>query len=195
MAHELNDHPKDRLTLALIVGIVALVLIARILPGPRTIDDAFITFRYSRNILEGQGFVYNPGSRVLGTTTPLFTVIMAVMGAILRGEDFQWYAIMVSAVADASTAVFLFLLAYRLTRNRVQLQNRLESLLEGAPTLVSDLLGASARRMLHAVATGETDPPAIAALSSRRLNATPDSCEVPSGPQRIYLRCTADSSR
>jgi transposase len=60
----------------------------------------------------------------------------------------------------------------------VQLQNRLESLLEEAhikvSTLVSDLLGASARRMLRAVATGESDPAAIAALGSSRLHATPD---------------------
>jgi hypothetical protein len=67
---------------------------------------------------------------------------------------------------------------YQLTRNRVQLQNRLESLLEEAhikvSTLVSDLLGASARRMLHAVATGETDPTAVAALGSPRLRATPE---------------------
>jgi len=67
---------------------------------------------------------------------------------------------------------------YQLTRNRVQLQNRLESLLEEAhikvSLLVSDLLGASARRMLRAVATGETDPAAIAALGDRRLHATPE---------------------
>ena len=52
---------------------------------------------------------------------------------------------------------------YQLTRDRVQLQNRLESLLEEAPiklsSLVSDLLGASARRMLRALADGETHPP------------------------------------
>src|SRR5437867_445120 len=49
---------------------------------------------------------------------------------------------------------------YQLTRNRVQLQNRLEALLEEAhiklSSLVSDLLGASARRMLEAIAGGET---------------------------------------
>ncbi len=49
---------------------------------------------------------------------------------------------------------------YQLTCNRVQLQNRLECLLEEAhiklSSLVSDLLGASARRMLQAVAEGET---------------------------------------
>jgi transposase len=65
---------------------------------------------------------------------------------------------------------------YQLTRNRVQLQNRLESLLEEAHikvcSLVSDLLGASARRMLHAIASGETDAAKIAALGSARLHAT-----------------------
>jgi transposase len=66
---------------------------------------------------------------------------------------------------------------YQLTRNRVQLQNRLESLLEEAhiklSSLVSDLLGASARRMLKALADGETDPAALAALADKNLRATP----------------------
>src|SRR5436190_5900938 len=49
---------------------------------------------------------------------------------------------------------------YQLTRNRVQLQNRLEALLEEEAhiklsSLVSDLLGVSARRMLYALADGE----------------------------------------
>ncbi len=66
---------------------------------------------------------------------------------------------------------------YPLTRNRVQLQNRLEALLEEAhiklSSLVSDLLGASARRMLKALADGETDPAALAALADKNLRATP----------------------
>jgi transposase len=67
---------------------------------------------------------------------------------------------------------------YQVTRNRVQLHNRLESLLEEAhikiSSVVSDLLGTSARRMLHAVGDGETDPTALAALADSRLRATPD---------------------
>jgi transposase len=67
---------------------------------------------------------------------------------------------------------------YQLTRTRVQLQNRLEALLEQAhlklSSLVSDLLGISARRMLQAVADGATDPNAVAALADARLRATPD---------------------
>jgi transposase len=65
---------------------------------------------------------------------------------------------------------------YQLTRNRVQLQNRLEALLEEAhiklSSLVSDLLGASARRMLEAVADGETNRETLAALADRGLRAT-----------------------
>jgi transposase len=67
---------------------------------------------------------------------------------------------------------------YQLTCNRVQLQNRLECLLEEAhlklSTLVSDLLGPSARRMLQAIADGETSPAVVAALGSPRLRATPE---------------------
>jgi transposase len=67
---------------------------------------------------------------------------------------------------------------YQITRSRVQLHNRLESLLEEAhikvSSVVSDLLGTSARRMLHALAEGETDPAALAALADQRLRATPD---------------------
>jgi transposase len=67
---------------------------------------------------------------------------------------------------------------YQLTRDRVRLQNQLESLLEEGhiklSSFVSDLLGASARRMLKAIADGETDPAALAALADRKLRATPE---------------------
>jgi transposase len=66
---------------------------------------------------------------------------------------------------------------YQLTRDRGRLQNRLEGLLEEAhiklSSLVSDLLGASARRMLKAIADGEANPTALAALADQRLRATP----------------------
>ena len=65
---------------------------------------------------------------------------------------------------------------YQLTRNKVQLRNRLECLLEEAhlklSSLVSDLLGLSGRRMMQAIADGETEPARLAALADRRLRAT-----------------------
>src|SRR5258707_4695608 len=67
---------------------------------------------------------------------------------------------------------------YQLTRDRVRLQNQLESLLEEAhiklSSLVSNLLGLSARRMLKALAEGETNPAALAALADQKLRATPE---------------------
>ena len=67
---------------------------------------------------------------------------------------------------------------YQLTRDRVRLQNQLESLLEEAhiklSSLVSDMLGASAQRMLKALAEGETNPAALAALADQKLRATPE---------------------
>ena len=66
---------------------------------------------------------------------------------------------------------------HQLTRNHVRLQNQLESLLEDChiklSSLVSDLFGVSARRMLKALADGETDPVALVALADQRLRATP----------------------
>src|SRR5881296_576942 len=62
---------------------------------------------------------------------------------------------------------------YQLTRNRVQLHNRLEALLEEAhiklSSLVSDLLGVSARRMLKALGDGETNPAVLAAMADKKL--------------------------
>ena len=55
---------------ALVVGLVAAF-------WEYTQDDVFITYVYSRNLVEGLGFVFNPGEQVQGTTTPLYTLLMA----------------------------------------------------------------------------------------------------------------------
>ena len=104
---------------AALILIVLLTAGARLLPGPRTVDDAFITFRYSRNIVEGHGFVYNPGTRTLGTTTPLFTLLMAGAGWLTGSDDYPWFALIASAAADALSAVLLALLVRRLAGHAV----------------------------------------------------------------------------
>ena len=45
-------------------------------------DDPFITYRYAENLRKGLGFVYNPGEKFLSTTTPLFTLILALSGYV-----------------------------------------------------------------------------------------------------------------
>jgi hypothetical protein len=101
-----------------VAGAVFLALVARLVPGPRTIDDAYITFRYARNLAKGLGFVYNPGQAVLGTTTPLYTWLMSL--AWLSGlHDLPTVAPVVNALADAGTAGLLYWLGLRLGRSRI----------------------------------------------------------------------------
>lgn len=108
---------RKHLPTILTLLIVLLTLAARLLPGPRTIDDSYITFRYARNLLAGQGFVYNPGQPVQGTTTPLYTFTMAAIGALTGGPDanFPVIAWLLNALADAATCFLLIRLGARLS--------------------------------------------------------------------------------
>jgi len=44
-------------------------------------DDPYITYRYAANLAAGEGFVYNPGERVLSTTAPLYGLLLAPAAA------------------------------------------------------------------------------------------------------------------
>ncbi|MHA2646412.1 MAG: hypothetical protein V2G51_00005, partial [bacterium JZ-2024 1] len=41
-------------------------------------DDAFITFQYAHNLAHGNGLIYQTGEKVLGTTSPLFAILLAI---------------------------------------------------------------------------------------------------------------------
>lgn len=75
-------------------------------------DDPFITYRYSDNLARGLGFVYNPGERVLSTTTPLYTLLLVVPQ--LLGFDLPLASMAISSVALAAGGLCLFLLGQRL---------------------------------------------------------------------------------
>jgi len=96
--------------------IAILAIGVRLVPGPRTIDDAFITFRYAQNLLAGEGLVYNPGEQVLGTTTPIYTLLLSGLAAFVGGSraNFPLLALLVNAVADGVTCWMLPRLGERL---------------------------------------------------------------------------------
>ena len=102
----------------LIGGLVALARLARLIPGERTVDDAYITFRYARNLVEGHGFVYNPGEHVLGTTTPLYTLLIAGLALTSGSRDFPSLALAVNALAGAASVGLLYGLGKRLIGHR-----------------------------------------------------------------------------
>jgi hypothetical protein len=88
-------------------------LLARLLTGPHPIDDAYITFRYARNLADGLGLVYNPGEWVLGTTAPLWALILGA-GYRLGLTDLPWLATVLSGLCDAASAALLVYLARRI---------------------------------------------------------------------------------
>jgi len=68
-------------------------------------EDAYITLRYARNIASGLGFVYNPGEHVLGTTTPLWTLLNALYIWLLGAGTVIGFGFWLSLVLDLSAIV------------------------------------------------------------------------------------------
>ncbi len=86
----------------------------------RGYDDAFISFRYAQNLVEGRGLVFNPGERVEGYTNPLYTLIAAAGIAVFGPENVYPFSIAINTVALVTAlALFARTLALRLPRLHV----------------------------------------------------------------------------
>ncbi len=99
-----------------VVIIFVLGILLRLPFLPTTGDDAYITFRYARNLISGLGYVFNPGEHVLGTTTPLYTLYLALAGRL--GLDFILVGKLTNIVADTAAVVILFLVVSRYEPDR-----------------------------------------------------------------------------
>jgi hypothetical protein len=75
-------------------------------------DDAFISFRYAQQLVNGNGLVYNPGERVEGYTNFLWTVLIA--GGMSLGADPVVLSIVLGIGFFAGTILVVFLLSRRL---------------------------------------------------------------------------------
>jgi uncharacterized membrane protein len=91
--------------------ICGLTIIIQSVIGERFFDDAYITFRYARNIAEGIGFVYNAGEKILGTTTPLFTLILAIIGNSTAPIFIPHISFVISLISDAISIWLIFQIA------------------------------------------------------------------------------------
>ncbi len=86
--------------------------------------------------------------------------------------------LILSYVPEAAQRVWRNLTRSRqqLIRDKVRLQNQMECLLEEAriklSSVITDLLGVSGRRILRAIAAGETNPEKLAELGDHRLKCT-----------------------
>jgi hypothetical protein len=93
----------DPLWIAVPILIATRLWFARVFP--EAAEDAYITFRYARNLAEGLGMVYNPGERVMGFTSPLWTLWCGV-GSLLLQNPKLW-ARAGSLVADLATLLLV----------------------------------------------------------------------------------------
>ncbi len=106
-----KNNSRTRSIIILIVLVTVLMRGLLLYYTNHTADDSFITFRYAENIASGKGFVYNPGERVLGTSTPLYTLLLALL--VKLGMPILPYARVINIGADCITGALIFLLLRR----------------------------------------------------------------------------------
>ncbi len=99
--------PNPLLVFAWVAAVVGLASLWRRLP----VDDAYITFRYAQNLASGTGLVFNPGELVLGTTSPLWAIVLAVCSVV--GLNIEWTALVLGALCFAACAALFFVLLTR----------------------------------------------------------------------------------
>ncbi|WP_431918297.1 ArnT family glycosyltransferase [Amycolatopsis tucumanensis] len=96
------------LVLALVFALVLQLVVATV---P---DDAFVTFRYARNMAEGYGAVYTIGERTQGLPNFLWLVLVTLPGALF-GADVVTGAVVLGIACALGCVVVAYLLAKRCT--------------------------------------------------------------------------------
>ncbi len=111
---KIDQRPALFLGSGLVMAMLLILIWGIMLPPNHAYDDAYITYRYADNFRNGLGLVYNPGEWVLGTTTPLFALLLGVLGFIFA--DIEWlghWVGMMSWMVAAVAAAGLFWQAKR----------------------------------------------------------------------------------
>lgn len=99
---------RETLGVLLALAVVSGLLAVYALHDTR-FDDAYITFRYGQNLATGRGPVFNPGERVLGTTSPGEMLVSAAVYPIAGLEGTPSWMAALGCVAWMAQAVFIFL--------------------------------------------------------------------------------------
>jgi len=81
-------------------------------------DDTFIHLQYARNLAAGHGFSFTPGEPSYGSTSPAWTLLVAIAGRA-SGGAFYAAAKLLSAAFTAAAVILFFLLARRFVPSRL----------------------------------------------------------------------------
>jgi hypothetical protein len=77
---------EDRLLLLFCLLSALLARILFVMTREFLFDDAYITYQFARNLVQGHGFSFNPGEVVYGSSSPLYTFLAAAV-AFLWSPD------------------------------------------------------------------------------------------------------------
>jgi hypothetical protein len=80
-----------------------------------TVDDSFITFRYSQNIANGLGPIFSAGSRDEGYTSPLWMLLLVLPHAI--GLSAELFSKIVGVACIIGSAAIIAMWAFRAARS------------------------------------------------------------------------------
>jgi hypothetical protein len=84
-------------------------------------DDQFILFRYIDNIAEGRGFVYNMGEKVLGATTPLFTLVSALSKFIFPKSFTPDLVAWLNIIFSSAAAVYFYKICRKFLSEKISI--------------------------------------------------------------------------
>jgi len=99
---------QRRLTLSTLAS--ALLVVLSMLYGYWNIqqDDSYIFYSYAQNLASGEGYVFNPGEKVNATTSPLYTILLALLYTAFRFLPF----VTIPLIGHVIGAISLFLLCF-----------------------------------------------------------------------------------
>jgi hypothetical protein len=109
--------PATLLCAAALLASAAWVIVQHASVALLPYDDAFITYRYVENVTHGASLTYNPGVRVWGFTSPLFTFWLTALKLGVPGVDLPVLAVRGNAIFMLLTGMAALLLLYRQTAN------------------------------------------------------------------------------
>ncbi|HEY4742782.1 MAG TPA: hypothetical protein VIH76_19455 [Candidatus Acidoferrales bacterium] len=69
-------------------------------------DDAYVSLRYASNLVRGLGFVFNPGERVLGTTSPLNAFLLAAIAKFVGVNHLEGISVTIGTLASLGSLYY-----------------------------------------------------------------------------------------
>jgi len=109
MGDEARTRFSPRVLQVLLAVAVASGLLAIYALHDTRFDDAYITFRYGQNLATGRGPVFNPGERILGTTSPGQMLVSAAVYLLAGLDDTPTWMAALGCIAWIAQAVFVFM--------------------------------------------------------------------------------------